>query len=70
MKQLGHDFRVSFVWADADNRNSLPGIDIVNDADVLLISVRRRTLPAAQLKSVRDFVAAGNPQCFGLPGLV
>lgn len=60
-KHLGHDFRVSFVWDDASNRNSLPGIDVVANADVLLVSVRRRTLPSAQLKFVRDFVAAGKP---------
>ena len=60
-EQLGHDFRVSFVWDDVDDRNSLPGIDVVSEADVLLVSVRRRTLPTAQLKFVRDFVAAGKP---------
>lgn len=60
-EQLGHDFRVSYVWDDTDNRNSLPGIDVVADADVLLVSVRRRTLPSAQLQFVRDFVAAGKP---------
>lgn len=61
LEHLGHDFRVSFVWADADDRNSLPGIEVVEQADVLLVSVRRRTLPPEQLKFVRDFVAAGKP---------
>ncbi|MEZ6128286.1 MAG: ThuA domain-containing protein [Planctomycetaceae bacterium] len=60
-EHLGHDFRVTFVWDDTADRNSLPGIEAVADADVLLISVRRRTLPAEQLKFVRDFVAAGKP---------
>ena len=60
-EHLGHDFRVSFVWDDANDRNSLPGIDAVANADILLVSVRRRTLPSAQLKFVRDFVAAGKP---------
>ena len=60
-EHLGHDFRVSFVWDDVDDRNNLPGIDVVADADVLLVSVRRRTLPVNQLKFVRDFVASGKP---------
>lgn len=60
-EHLGHDFRVTFVWDDANDRNSLPGIEAVADADVLLVSVRRRTLPASQLKFVKDFVAAGKP---------
>jgi len=58
---LGHDFRVSFVWDDVNDRNNLPGIDVVADADILLVSVRRRTLPSRQLKYVRDFVASGKP---------
>ena len=58
---LGHDFRVSFVWDDVDDRNNLPGIDVVADADILLVSVRRRTLPNRQLKYVRDFVTSGKP---------
>ena len=58
---LGQDFRVSFVWDDVDDRNNLPGIDVVADADILLVSVRRRTLPHRQLKYVRDFVACGKP---------
>jgi len=58
-EQLGHDFRVTFVWDDAGNRNNLPGIEAVADADVLLVSVRRRTLPADQLKFVKEFVSAG-----------
>ncbi len=60
-EHLGHDFRVSFVWDDVDDRNNLPGIDVVADADILLVSVRRRTLPKKQLKFVRDFVASGKP---------
>ena len=60
-EHLGHDFRVSFVWDDVDDRNVLPGIDVVADADILLVSVRRRTLPKKQAKFVRDFVAGGKP---------
>jgi nicotinamidase-related amidase/type 1 glutamine amidotransferase len=60
-QELGHDLRVSFVWHDEDDRNRLPGIDVIGDADVLLVSVRRRTLPPKQLEVIRRFVAAGKP---------
>ncbi len=60
-EHLSDDFRISFVWDDADDRNNLPGMEVVEDADVLLVSVRRRTLPTAQLKFVRDHVDAGKP---------
>jgi type 1 glutamine amidotransferase/nicotinamidase-related amidase len=60
-KQLGKDFRVSFVFADSKVRNHLPGLEVLNDADVALISVRRRVLPKEQLQTVRNFVASGKP---------
>jgi nicotinamidase-related amidase/type 1 glutamine amidotransferase len=58
---LGNDYKVSFVWDDADDRNVLPGVDVVKDADLLFVSVRRRTLAADKLKLIRDHVAAGKP---------
>ncbi|MCA9175903.1 MAG: ThuA domain-containing protein [Planctomycetales bacterium] len=58
---LGKDFRVTILHAEAENKNSVPGIETIADADVLLVSMRRRLLPIAQLKYVRDHVAAGKP---------
>ena len=43
------------------DKNDLPGIEVLDQADVVLISVRRRTLTAAQLDYVRKFVASGKP---------
>jgi len=58
---LRKDFRVSLIYGDAKNGDLMPGIELIREADVLLISVRRRTLPADQLAVVRDFVASGKP---------
>jgi type 1 glutamine amidotransferase/nicotinamidase-related amidase len=58
---LGKDFRVSLVYADETDRNRIPGLEVLQDADLALISVRRRTLQPERLKFVRDFVAAGKP---------
>ena len=58
---LGRDFRVTTVFDSEVDRNSLRGIESVGMADVLLVSVRRRVLPLAELKWVRDHVAAGKP---------
>ena len=60
-QHLGQDFRVTFVFESADNKYNLPGLEIVDDADVLLISVRRRPLPAEQLAIIKKYVAAGKP---------
>jgi nicotinamidase-related amidase/type 1 glutamine amidotransferase len=58
---LGHDFRVSYVWSSESERNLLPGIEVLNTADSLLVSVRRRTLPKQAMDVVKRFVASGKP---------
>ena len=60
-KHLGRDFKVSFVFETPSKKYDLPGIDVVNEADVLLISARRRPIPKAQLDVVRKYVASGKP---------
>ena len=60
-KALGKDFKVSFVFESPAKKYDLPGIDVVDEADVLLISVRRRPIPANQLALIRKYVAAGKP---------
>lgn len=58
---LNKEFRVSYYYAKSDERNNIPGLAQLKEADVLLVSVRRRALPKEQLKHIRDFVAAGKP---------
>lgn len=74
---LGRDFRVSYVYGSETDPNDIPGLEkALATADVLLISVRRRALPPAQLEAVRKYVAAGKPMvgirtashAFGLRG--
>ncbi len=60
-KHLGRDFKVSFVFETPSKKYDLPGVEVVNEADVLLISARRRPLPKAQLDVIRKYVASGKP---------
>jgi len=60
-KMLGHDFRVSYVWGDDQERNCIRGLDVLNRADVALISVRRRVLPPREMGLIRQFEASGKP---------
>ncbi len=60
-EHLGKDFRVSFVYADEENPNSLEGAEVISEADVLLLSVRRRPLPSRQLKLIREHISSGKP---------
>lgn len=55
------DFRTTFVHAHPDDRNHFPGLEGIIDADLVLISVRRRVLKPAQMKIFREFEAAGKP---------
>ena len=55
------DYRCSFIVADENDRNSFARLDKLDDADLLVISVRRRTLPETQLQKVRGFVGTSQP---------
>ncbi|TWU10867.1 ThuA domain-containing protein [Allorhodopirellula heiligendammensis] len=60
-EHLAGDYRVSFVYANEDDPNAFDGIEKVRHADVLLVSVRRRTLPQEQLDVIRAYVGGGKP---------
>ncbi|MCA8996669.1 MAG: ThuA domain-containing protein [Planctomycetaceae bacterium] len=60
-EHLEKAFRVTFVFGVEDNRNTIPGLDVLKDADAVLVSVRRRVLPAEQLHKIRDFISTGKP---------
>lgn len=55
-------FQVRTVHADPMQPNHFPGLaEAVREADLLLVSVRRRTPPKEQLDALRAHVAAGKP---------
>jgi nicotinamidase-related amidase len=58
---LGKDFRVSLIFGNDDELHDVPGLEVLDEADVLLVSVRRRVLKPEQLDHVRRFVDAGKP---------
>jgi nicotinamidase-related amidase/type 1 glutamine amidotransferase len=60
-KNLGQDFKVDYVFSSADEKNNLPMIGLLNDADLALISVRRRVLPIPQMEVIRRFIEGGKP---------
>ncbi len=61
LKHLGKDFRVSTVFGSETDAHELPGLDVLNDADLALLSVRRRALPIKQMDIIRKFVTSGKP---------
>ncbi len=60
-EQLQRDCRLSLFYSDARDIHALPGIEQLAEADLAVISVRRRMLPKPQLDLFRKFVADGKP---------
>ncbi len=59
LKPLG--IQSTLIHADPQNLNHFPGIEKIADADVLLVSVRRRPLPKKELDAIRSYLKAGKP---------
>ncbi len=60
-KHLEKDFKISIItWPKADSEE-LPNIEILNDADIALLSIWRRTPPKEQLDVIRKFIADAKP---------
>jgi type 1 glutamine amidotransferase len=61
-RHLANHFRVVTVTGLlAPGESAFDGLEAIADADVLLVSVRRRTPPKAQLDAIRRHVTAGKP---------
>jgi len=57
-----HGFQVTFVNSDPAEMNTFPGLaQAVARADLVLISIRRRTPPREQIDAIRAHLAAGKP---------
>ena len=61
LKNFGSFFKITFVYSNAENRNDIPGIEVLNDADLAILSIRRRTLPKNQLDVVRKYISDRKP---------
>ena len=60
-KHLQKDFRVSLIFGSQTERNEIPGLNAIQNADIALLSIRRRTLSPEQLNLIREFESAGKP---------
>lgn len=60
-ENLRRDHRIAFIYGSETQADTFPSIDSIADADLLILSVRRRTPPVEQLGAIRDFIASGKP---------
>src|SRR5690242_4831299 len=55
-------YRITVIQQDPNDKNNFPGlVDALRSADLLFVSVRRRTPPRDQLSAVRGHLSAGKP---------
>ncbi len=59
-KYLARDFRVSVVQGDPA-RQDMPGLEVLDEAEGLLLSMRRQALSAAQVDPLDRFIRSGKP---------
>lgn len=60
-KHLSQHFRVTLTYGNDDEPQLMVSIANIASADALLVSVRRRPLPEADLNLIRAFVRSGKP---------
>jgi len=60
-RYLGHEFQTERAVWEKHGAQSLSGLSTLDQADVVLMSLWRRTLPKQQLERMRRYVAAGKP---------
>jgi type 1 glutamine amidotransferase len=58
---LSEHFRITRVEAAADNPHHLPGLETLDSADLLVLSVRRRPLVPDDLNAIRRYLERGRP---------
>jgi len=60
-RHLGKAFQVVEHHVAADDPNSVPGLVGIADADLLVLSARRRGLKPGEMAALKAFIAAGKP---------
>ena len=59
-QNLNDQFRVRLLHANPEDGNDIPGLLSLADADILLLSVRRRVLPTKQMEQVAPMLLREN----------
>lgn len=60
-KRLWRDYRVVMVYGRDEGAGELPGFHRLSEANLLLLSIRRRPISANDLRTLQDFVKGGKP---------
>ncbi|MCC9603242.1 isochorismatase family protein [Stieleria sp. JC731] len=61
LENLGKQYRVVYVLESLDAADGFVGLEQLEQAELLIVSVRRKLLPIKQLELVRQFIELGKP---------
>jgi hypothetical protein len=63
-RHLADQYRCTFLAAtgpEGSDRDNIPGLEALYDADLLVLSMRRRSLPVPQMDHLERYIRAGKP---------
>lgn len=60
-KELAQKLGWKCTYLFGDGEHNIPGMKVLQDADLLFISVRRQALPPDQLNEIKAYITAGKP---------
>ncbi len=60
-EQLADNFQITILTQAADNPHSIPGMETLTQADLVVLYVRRRSLPAGQMRLFKNYLKSGKP---------
>ncbi len=60
-KHLGQEYRSEFAFSSEARFGSLPGLKMLDSIDLLVLSLRRRGIPAQELAALKNYLQKGKP---------
>ncbi len=61
VNQLGKKYQVQFGFSSEARFGSLPGLSMLDEADLVVLSLRRRGIPSEEMKNLKEYVNKRKP---------
>ena len=61
LARLGKEYQSQFAFSSESRLGSLPGLKMLDSADLLVLSLRRRGIPMDEMKMLKEYIHKGKP---------
>ncbi len=61
LARLGKEYQSQFSFSSEARFGSLPGLNMLDSADLLVLSLRRRGVPTEEMKMLKEYIRKGKP---------